>query len=47
MTDTQEDFALAAISVIFLCLVIWHYESEIWAFMDWCMTTTENFHRRQ
>jgi hypothetical protein len=47
MSETQEDFALAFITVVFLCLAVWHYEAEIWAYMERIITVTENFHRRQ
>jgi hypothetical protein len=47
MSETQEDFALFAIFVVILTTFTILYHNEIWAFLDWCMTTTENFHRRQ
>jgi hypothetical protein len=47
MTDTQEDFALLAIFVVLITTFTLLYHKEIWVFLDWCMTVTENFHRRQ
>jgi hypothetical protein len=42
--DTYEDFAWAFIFVLILCLSVWRYEAEIWAYMERIITITENFH---
>lgn len=47
MSETQEDFAWTVVFVIGTVILSFIYHNEIWAFLDWCMTTTENFHRRQ
>ena len=43
-TDAQYDLPWIAISFVVLISFTLAFHEEIWAFMDWVMTVTENFH---
>jgi hypothetical protein len=46
MTDTQEDFAISVIFILAMIVCTIIFEAELWAALDWILTTTENFNGR-
>lgn len=46
MTETQTDLVAFAIFMVIMIPLTLYFEAEIWAAMDWILTTTENFNGR-